>query len=297
MWKKWEATEAPLRQGRGWYPTLVCPFPPPLDSQTDNQDRHFLELLVVSEIHCLSHPLSVYSNPTAEKVHRHGSRVRRVACERIGAERLHAYCDRVKEAFEAYMQGGWGRGYVRTDPSDADEIEGEDHLHDHEDEDEDEEGRGRVMDREGSEVRAPLSPPKDKDKVEEDEEVKMVVDLSPLSPSPSLSSTDSGSGDESDTSLETASSFGYGFMEDGERELMKIDLEGVIEVEEECEVDIKLVLLFVLLHLVRARDAPLISRKAMLENDDKIDTSPSMDVDVVLGTKIPTIQIITPNND
>jgi hypothetical protein len=23
MWKKWEATEAPLRQGRGWYPTLV----------------------------------------------------------------------------------------------------------------------------------------------------------------------------------------------------------------------------------------------------------------------------------
>jgi hypothetical protein len=25
MWKKWEATEAPLRQGRGWYPTLVCP--------------------------------------------------------------------------------------------------------------------------------------------------------------------------------------------------------------------------------------------------------------------------------
>lgn len=27
MWKKWEATEAPLRQGRGWYPTLVCPAP------------------------------------------------------------------------------------------------------------------------------------------------------------------------------------------------------------------------------------------------------------------------------
>jgi hypothetical protein len=27
MWKKWEATEAPLRQGRGWYPTLVCPLP------------------------------------------------------------------------------------------------------------------------------------------------------------------------------------------------------------------------------------------------------------------------------
>lgn len=26
MWKKWEATEAPLRQGRGWYPTLVSPL-------------------------------------------------------------------------------------------------------------------------------------------------------------------------------------------------------------------------------------------------------------------------------
>lgn len=33
--------------------------------------------------------------------------MRRVACERIGAERLHAYCERVKEAFEAYMMGGW----------------------------------------------------------------------------------------------------------------------------------------------------------------------------------------------
>jgi hypothetical protein len=165
-------------------------------NMTDNKDRHFLELLVVSEIHCLSHPLSVYSNPTAEKVHRHGSRVRRVACERIGAERLHAYCDRVKEAFEAYMQGGWGRGYVRTDPSDGDgELE---------DEDVDDE-RGRNLEREGSaEIRAgPPSPPKDGEG-DGDEEVKMVVDLPPVSPSPSLSSTDSG--DESDTSLETASS-------------------------------------------------------------------------------------------
>lgn len=78
------------------------------------KDRHFLELLVISEIHCLSHPLQSYNNPTpsanAERIHRHASRVRRVACDRIGSERLHAYCDRVKEAFEAYVQGGWGQG-------------------------------------------------------------------------------------------------------------------------------------------------------------------------------------------
>ena len=233
MWKKWEATEAPLRQGRGWYPTLVCLPSSSCLNVTDKKDRHFLELLVVSEIHCLSHPLSVYSNPTAEKVHRHGSRVRRVACERIGAERLHAYCDRVKEAFEAYMQGGWGRGYVRTDPSDGD---GE--LEDEEIDDE----RGRSIERDGSaEIRAgPPSPPKDKED-HGDEEVKMVVDLSPVSPSPSLSSTDSG--DESDTSLETASS-GFGFMDEGEA-LMKIDLEGVVE-EDEGEMDVKYVFYVVL---------------------------------------------------
>jgi hypothetical protein len=125
------------------------------------------------------------------------------------------------------MQGGWGRGYVRTDPSDGD---GE--LEDEEVDDE----RGRRIERDGSaEIRAgPPSPPKDK--VNEDEEVKMVVDLSPVSPSPSLSSTDSG--DESDTSLETASS-GFGFMEEGEA-LMKIDLEGVAE-EDEGEMDVKYV--------------------------------------------------------
>lgn len=34
--------------------------------------------------------------------------MRRVACERIGQERLGAYCDRVREAFEAYVSsGGW----------------------------------------------------------------------------------------------------------------------------------------------------------------------------------------------
>ncbi len=74
------------------------------------QDRHFLELLVISEIHCLSYPLNGMSNPPghAERIHRHASRVRRVACDRIGAERLHAYCERVKEAFDAYVNGGWG---------------------------------------------------------------------------------------------------------------------------------------------------------------------------------------------
>ncbi|WVR07493.1 hypothetical protein IAU60_004535 [Kwoniella sp. DSM 27419] len=96
MWAKWEKTEAPLRQGRGWYPRL---------------DRHFLELLVISEINALSKPLSAPQAGTnqSDKIHRHASRVRRVACERIGAERLNAYCDRVKEAFEAYMMGGWAQ--------------------------------------------------------------------------------------------------------------------------------------------------------------------------------------------
>jgi hypothetical protein len=219
-----------------------------------DQDRHFLELLVVSEIHCLSHPLSVYSNPTAEKVHRHASRVRRVACERIGTERLHAYCDRVKEAFEAYMQGGWGRGYVKTETEASEEdLEGENEGE--ADGDDLEEGeRGRGMDREGNQLRrdGPPSPPKikvDGIQIHEDgdeSDVKMVVDLSPLeSPSPSLSSTDSDSEAESDTSLETAStSTGFGFMDDGERELVKNDLEGVIEVEEEAECDLMYVFFF-----------------------------------------------------
>lgn len=225
---------------------MLLPFN--LRTELINQDRHFLELLVVSEIHCLSHPLSVYSNPTAEKVHRHASRVRRVACERIGTERLHAYCDRVKEAFEAYMQGAWGRGYVRTETEASEEdLEGEPE-NEGEDEGDLEEERGRGMDREGNQLRSdgPPSPPKVKaDGIQVHEEgetdVKMVVDLSPLgSPSPSLSSTDSDSEAESNTSLETASTTaGFGFMDDGERELVKNDLEGVIEVEEEAECDFK----------------------------------------------------------
>jgi len=181
------------------------------------------------------------------------------------------------------MQGGWGRGYVRTDPSD-----GGGELEDEEVDDE----RGRTLERDGSaEIRGgPPSPPKDKDgdgDGHEDEEVKMVVDLSPVSPSPSLSSTDSG--DESDTSLETASS-GFGFMEEGEA-LMKIDLEGVAE-EDEGEMDVKYVFLVAVWY-------ELMIRKAMLESEVIVDNSETsgMDVDVVLGSKIPTIQIITPNNE
>lgn len=130
------------------------------------------------------------------------------------------------------MQGGWGRGYVRTEPSDGDlEVE------DEEIDDEGQNERGRGIQRDGSaQIRndGPPSPPKDNNT--EDEEIKMVVDLSPISPSPSLSSTETDSGDESDTSLETASS-GFGFMEEGEG-LMKIDLEGVEE-EDEGEIDVK----------------------------------------------------------
>ena len=71
---------------------------------------------MISEIHCLSHPLhGIGSAPgQAERIHRHASRVRRVACDRIGAERLNAYCERVKEAFEAYMHGGWAHPIPRT---------------------------------------------------------------------------------------------------------------------------------------------------------------------------------------
>ena len=116
MWAKWEKTEAPLRQGRGWFPALVSEGVPILArsprrlkrAQVETKDRHFLELLVVSEIHGLSHPLSLAPSPQTERIQRHAARVRRVACERIGPERLHAYCERVKEAFEAYVAGSWG---------------------------------------------------------------------------------------------------------------------------------------------------------------------------------------------
>jgi len=118
-----------------------------------SQDRHFLELLVISEIHCLSHPLYALqtTTPETERIHRHASRVRRVACERIGAERLHAYCERVKEAFEAYMHGGWSQAPLRTASSDGDELETEAGDMDGEREDE---GRGRSLEKgEGSVMR------------------------------------------------------------------------------------------------------------------------------------------------
>lgn len=55
----------------------------------------------------------------SERIHRHASRVRRVACERIGAERLHAYCDRVKEAFEAYVHGAWASNVINADSGES----------------------------------------------------------------------------------------------------------------------------------------------------------------------------------
>lgn len=120
-WRTWEEKEAPLRRGRGWYPALVRFFHSPHLQQAlmAFQDRHFLELLVISEIHCLSNPLrGVSPTARASQIHRHATRVRRVASERIGLERLRAYCDRVKEAFESYVGGAWG---VAVHPLDEDE--------------------------------------------------------------------------------------------------------------------------------------------------------------------------------
>ncbi|OCF57268.1 hypothetical protein L486_04724 [Kwoniella mangroviensis CBS 10435] len=126
MWAKWEKTEAPLRQGRGWYPRL---------------DRHFLELLVISEIHALSHPLSGTNTPPgqADRIQRHASRVRRVACERIGSERLNAYCERVREAFEAYMMGGWSTAGVHTTAAQQQHPHSQSQVE--EEEDDEEEGK------------------------------------------------------------------------------------------------------------------------------------------------------------
>lgn len=267
MWKKWEATEAPLRQGRGWYPTLVSLALvlslSPLVGRvlTVTQDRHFLELLVISEIHCLSHPLQGYNNPSpspnAERIHRHASRVRRVACDRIGSERLHAYCDRVKEAFEAYVQGGWGNGvseYMgKSEMSDDNNTELDVDVDLDLDVDDKpgmeketsvvlvgDEERGRGLEREGSSLKrrdSGPSPPKNSEHEETpnvhqggegeaegegEMDVSMVVDVSPLSsPIPSLSHTDS-DGEDGETTWDEA-----------EREMHKIDLEGVVEVPED----------------------------------------------------------------
>lgn len=209
------------------------------------QDRHFLELLVVSEIHCLSHPLSGYTNATAEKIHRHATRVRRVACERIGSERLHAYCDRVKEAFEAYMHGGWGQTSSQASQADLNpDLECEIEVEEEEGANEKctiEQERGRPLDRDGSSAirrDGSPSPPKGSSitilKREDERDVSMVIDVSPLnSPIDGESDFDSGEESDSDTSLKTASTgVGYGFL-DEERETIKIDLEGVVEMEED----------------------------------------------------------------
>ncbi len=87
--------EAPLRKGRGWYPAL---------------DKRFLELLVETEIDLHSISLATArDNPLPlplDRYQRNREKVRRVAQSRIGQERLQAYCDRVKEAFDAYVRGG-----------------------------------------------------------------------------------------------------------------------------------------------------------------------------------------------
>ncbi|WVW85624.1 hypothetical protein I302_107662 [Kwoniella bestiolae CBS 10118] len=145
MWAKWEKTEAPLRQGRGWYPRL---------------DRHFLELLVISEIHALSRPLTNSPSPPgqADRIHRHASRVRRVACERIGAERLNAYCERVKEAFEAYMMGGWsGAGAHALAQAHQGQVQDEDQMNEENGENEEAEIGGEVEEDQDEERRRSMT--------------------------------------------------------------------------------------------------------------------------------------------
>lgn len=113
---------------------------------------------MISEIHCLSYPLDKINAPPghAERVHRHAIRVRRVACKRIGAERLQAYCERVKEAFEAYMMGGWARVQAHAQAQMRGQMRGAievNHFEDAEDEETDE-NRGRKLGRgNGSMVR------------------------------------------------------------------------------------------------------------------------------------------------
>ncbi|KAJ9099138.1 hypothetical protein QFC21_004017 [Naganishia friedmannii] len=90
MWEEWERNESKARQGKGYYPSL---------------DRRFLEFLVACEIDLLSIQHNLTLEQPADRVHRNTDKVRRVASQRIGNERLEAYCARVKEAFEAYFRG------------------------------------------------------------------------------------------------------------------------------------------------------------------------------------------------
>ncbi|KAJ9116315.1 hypothetical protein QFC22_004755 [Naganishia vaughanmartiniae] len=90
MWEEWERNESKARQGKGYYPSL---------------DRRFLEFLVACEIDLLSIQHNLTLEQPAERVHRNTDKVRRVASQRIGNERLEAYCARVREAFKAYFDG------------------------------------------------------------------------------------------------------------------------------------------------------------------------------------------------
>jgi hypothetical protein len=89
-WNEWVKNESRARQGKGYYPSL---------------DRRFLEFLVSCEIDLLSVEHSLTLDQPADKIHRNTDKVRRVASQRIGNERLEAYRARVKEAFEAYFRG------------------------------------------------------------------------------------------------------------------------------------------------------------------------------------------------
>lgn len=57
------------------------------------------------EIDLLSVEHNLALEQPADRIHRNMDKVRRVASQRIGNERLEAYRARVKEAFEAYFRG------------------------------------------------------------------------------------------------------------------------------------------------------------------------------------------------
>ncbi|KAJ9095567.1 hypothetical protein QFC20_006614 [Naganishia adeliensis] len=90
IWNEWVKNESRARQGKGYYPSL---------------DRRFLEFLVSCEIDLLSVEHNLALEQPAERIHKSMDKVRRVASQRIGNERLEAYRARVREAFEAYFRG------------------------------------------------------------------------------------------------------------------------------------------------------------------------------------------------
>ena len=195
----------------------------------------------MSEIHCLSHPLHGITAAAgqAERIHRHACRVRRVACERIGAERLHAYCERVKEAFEAYVHCGWGQ----RGPMDiGDPVEEDDESVDTEMSEGDGHADALALvenDRNASESRAGGGREEERGRTKERGDGSVNRDPSPglappLSPASlvarkALGGIQEGPGNElEDKGVE------YGL---DEGELMKIDLDDVDEDEEEGEAE------------------------------------------------------------